>query len=212
MAIALNQPCLGVVLAGGHSSRMGQDKATLNHKQQNMLSFSEKLLQDVGVSEVIVSGKNHGIEDLLTNIGPLGGIHSIVSQFKPKALLILPVDLPLMNAAELSTLKRVGEISQKACFFSQHYLPLYLPINAFVNQFFEQLTQKSLSKTSPNNDVIATEKKSRKLKGPSIRSLLAQTPHRSISPKNNQSLFNANTPEQWQQATDQFSNLRNNYV
>ena len=39
--------CLGVVLTGGLSSRMGQDKATLAYKNSNMLAFSRLFLKRI---------------------------------------------------------------------------------------------------------------------------------------------------------------------
>jgi len=207
----LFQPCLGVVLAGGQSSRMGQDKATLQREKQDMLSYSKSLLKDAGSSQVLVSGGEQGIEDLVANMGPLGGIQSIISQFKPQALLILPVDLPLMTAAELAALKQVGELSQRACYFTDNYLPLYLPVNAFVEQFFQQPLTQVQSQVEPQ--LVAKKITSkRNLAGPSVRSLLAQIPHSVISPKNSKCLFNTNTPEQWQQAKNLLSLQRKSHV
>ena len=204
----LSQSCLGVVLAGGKSSRMGQDKANLQRDQENMLSYSKSVLKAAGSSQVVVSGDEHGISDIISNIGPLGGIQSVISQFKPKALLILPVDLPLMTAAELARLKQIGELSQSACFFTDNYLPLYLPVNAYVEQFFTQpLTQNNLAHKT--DDKLTSK---RGLKGPSVRSLLNQVPHKVIQAKNTQSLFNTNTPEQWQQAQHLLSLQRKTHV
>ncbi|MGB1261941.1 MAG: molybdenum cofactor guanylyltransferase [Cognaticolwellia sp.] len=203
----LFQPCLGVVLAGGKSSRMGQDKASLIRDSENMLSYSQTLLKDAGSTQVVISGGEHGIEDVIENIGPLGGIASIISQFKPQALLILPVDLPLMTALELMKLKQLGELSQRACYFNDNYLPLYLPVNAYVEQFFQQ----PLAPRSRQSDRHKSTRK-HQLAGPSVRSLLSQVPHRAITPQNNQCLFNANTPEQWQQAKHFLSLQRKPYV
>lgn len=210
----LFQSCLGVVLAGGKSSRMGQDKAHLQRNQQDMLSYSKSLLKDAGSSHVIVSGDEHGVSDIVSNIGPLGGIQSVIRQFKPKALLVLPIDLPLMTAEELAKLKQIGELSQSACFFADNYLPLYLPVNAFVEQFFQQPLQlKSISKTSDSN-LPSTKKNSckRGLSGPSVRSLIKQIPHKVIQANSSNSLFNTNTPEQWQQAQHLLSLQRKTHV
>jgi len=203
----LFQPCLGVVLAGGKSSRMGENKANLQRETQDMLSYSKSVLKSAGSSHVIVSGGEKGIDDLVANMGPLGGIQSIIEQFKPKALLILPVDLPLMTSGELAALKQVGELSQRACYFTDNFLPLYLPVNAFVEQFFQQSLFREHAQ--------AASKKStgkRNLSGPSVRSLLAQIPHNAIKPKNDQCLFNTNTPEQWQQAKQLLSLQRKSHV
>ncbi|ASP48374.1 molybdenum cofactor guanylyltransferase [Cognaticolwellia beringensis] len=203
----LFQPCLGVVLAGGKSSRMGENKANLQREAQDMLSYSKSVLKGAGSSHVIVSGGEKGIDDLVANMGPLGGIQSIIEQFKPKALLILPVDLPLMTSGELAALKQVGELSQRACYFIDNYLPLYLPVNAFVEQFFQQ----SLFRVQAQAVSKKTTGK-RNLSGPSVRSLLAQIPYKVIEPKNEQCLFNTNTPEQWQQAKQLLSLQRKSHV
>jgi molybdopterin-guanine dinucleotide biosynthesis protein A len=214
----LFQPCLGVVLAGGKSSRMGQDKANLQRKKQDMLSYSKSLLKEAGSSQVLVSGGEQGIDDLVANLGPLGGIQSIIKQFKPQALLILPVDLPLMTSVELATLKQVGELSNQACYFTDNYLPLYLPVNAFVEQFFHQLLTKPYSqlksKISFRHEQVSDKKAAskRNLTGPSVRSLLAQIPHKVVTPKNSKCLFNTNTPEQWQQAQHLLSLQRKSHV
>mgnify|MGYP000398001223 CR=1 FL=1 len=197
--------CLGVLLAGGLSSRMGSDKAFLERNlstsiktssiktnyHENMLSFSTAQLKKSGVDNVVISGKKHGIADQFENLGPMGGIYTIIKKYQPKALLILPVDLPLINSDTLKQLKRVGELSQQACFYHDNYLPLYLPITAFVEQFFTQ-TFMPFKQSKPS------------IKGPSIKALLAQTPHKCLTLHNSQCLFNANTPEQWQQAKKKF--------
>jgi molybdenum cofactor guanylyltransferase len=207
----LFQPCLGVVLAGGKSSRMGQDKARLQRHNQDMLSYSKLLLKAAGSSQVIVSGGEHGVNDLVADLGPLGGIQSIIKQYKPQALLILPVDLPLMTSKELARLKQVGELSQRACYFTDHYLPLYLPVNAFVEQFFQQPLSQIKSVAHPT-DLKSKKAQKRNLSGPSVRSLLTQIPHRAITPKNSHCLFNTNTPEQWQQAIHLLSLQRKPHV
>ncbi|SEK74435.1 molybdopterin-guanine dinucleotide biosynthesis protein A [Colwellia chukchiensis] len=218
VATPVLQSCLGVVLAGGKSSRMGQNKAKLQRHNQDMLSYSKSVLTGAGCSQVVVSGGEHGIDDLVANLGPLGGIQSIISQCQPQALLILPVDLPLMTATELSALKQAGELSQRACYFNDHYLPLYLPVNAFVAQFFQQRLTQALNKTVARNNHAPSRangelgKQKRNLSGPSVRSLLAQVPHTVLAPKNSQTLFNTNTPEQWQQATHLLSLQRKSHV
>jgi len=186
--------CLGIVLAGGLSSRMGQDKSQLERNKVSMLDFSKQLLADTGVSEILVSGNLHQVGDLVTNAGPLGGIYSVIAQKKPKAILVLPIDLPLMTSDALVKLKQVGELSQQACFYQQHYLPLYLPVNAYVELFFEQAFKHFTGK------------------GPSIRSLMAKVPHKVLTPDNEQILFNSNTPEQWQHAKSIFTKKRSSYV
>lgn len=198
------------MLAGGKSSRMGKNKAHLQRNSQTMLQYSKSILKAAGVSDVVISGGENGIQDITENLGPLGGIQSIITQFKPLALLILPVDLPLMTSTELANLKRVGELSQSACYFTDNNIPLYLPVNAFVEQFFKQSLTTKPSQVKQHTPETKTNK--RGLSGPSVRSFLAKIPHKSIAPNNPQSLFNTNTPEQWQQAQHLLSLQGKSYV
>lgn len=190
----MTNDCLGVVLAGGLSSRMGQDKATLAYKNTDMLNFSKQLLIDSGLKNVVVSGDRHQVQDLIKNAGPVGGIYSVIQQHKPKAILVLPVDLPLMKARALTQLRLKGELSNKACFFEDHNIPLYLPNNGYLELFLAQAF-----KVMGSNESHLTKGTNTKRNGPSIKSLLAQVPHLSLTPEKSTLLFNTNTPAQWQQ-------------
>ena len=195
----LSHECLGVVLAGGLSSRMGKDKAALIRNDMNMLNYSKQLLTQSGIKDICVSGNGYDVPDLFPNLGPMSGIYSVLKHYRPKALLILPVDLPLMDSHSIARLKQVGELSTKAVYFEDNFLPLYLPVTAYVEQFFEQQLS-SLGKASMNNKKLT--------KGPSMKALLKQTPSQAIVPENANSLFNSNTPHEWREAQSQF--LRRN--
>jgi len=190
--------CLGIVLAGGESSRMGRDKATLMRNNENMHSFSRSLLQSIGINKVVISTNERqsisGTTDKIANAGPLGGIYSVLQQYCPKSALILPVDLPLMTKETLEQLKTIGELSGKACCFKEAFLPLFLPNNAQAELFFAQAFRNFSGK------------------GPSIRALLNKVPHEMLTPKNRKTLFNSNTPQDWEQAKTYFSNSRNSHV
>lgn len=186
--------CLGVVLAGGLSSRMGQDKARLTRNDTDMLGFSKQLLTQVGVDHIVVSGDHYQVRDLFKNAGPVGGIYSVITQYQPEAILALPVDLPLMTSAALLKLKQVGEMSSKACCYQDHHLPLYLPVNGLVELFLQKSFQQFCGK------------------GPAIKALIAQVPHQLLTAEKPETLFNTNTPEQWQQAKLAFSHPRSRYV
>mgnify|MGYP005988472739 CR=1 FL=1 len=196
-----NDECMGVLLAGGLSSRMGQDKAKLRHNTTDMLNFSKQLLIKSGINNIIVSGDQYDIPDKIKQCGPVGGIYSVLSRFPlTKSLLILPVDLPFMSAEVLKKLRISGELSQKATYFKKHNIPLYLPNSTYVELFFSNVFSKNLEN---NSDEISG--KTTKKNGPSIKALLQQVPHQAIQVDDEKALFNTNTPEQWQQAVKQFS-------
>ncbi|MEA5446610.1 NTP transferase domain-containing protein, partial [Gammaproteobacteria bacterium AB-CW1] len=46
----------GLVLAGGASSRMGEDKALLRHGQESLLALAVRRLTAAGADPVLVSG------------------------------------------------------------------------------------------------------------------------------------------------------------
>lgn len=199
---SLSNSCLGVVLAGGLSSRMGQDKAQLlrnNKSMLSMLEFSKQTLSDSGVNNIVVSGDNYDVPDKVKQNGPVGGILSVLSQYpQVKSILILPVDLPFMTANALADLRLKGELSQKATYFTGHNIPLYLPNNAYVELFLAQAFQGDAS-------IAKKSTKESAKRGPSIKALLQQVPHQKIQCSNANILLNTNTPEQWQQAKQQFN-------
>lgn len=101
----------GLVLAGGLSSRLGQDKASLKiHSEVGITDLLERsmgLLRAV-VSQVAVVGRKTTeyscIPDLIPQKGPVGGIASALAAFPGEAILVLSCDLPFMNIATLRTL------------------------------------------------------------------------------------------------------------
>ncbi|XQW84359.1 molybdenum cofactor guanylyltransferase [Thalassotalea piscium] len=175
---------LGVVLAGGLSSRMKKDKATLQRKHESMLDFSQSILKKCGVDKVVISGNNYQIKDSFKHLGPLSGILSVIEQCPTHSLLIMPIDLPLIEPSTLKQLKIIGELSQKACCYQDHPLPLYLPVNGFVEVFLRQQLHGV------------------KAKGPSMKHLLANIPHKILATPDQQKLFNCNTPNDWRHAQD----------
>jgi len=192
--------CLGVVLAGGLSSRMGQDKATLRRNSTDMLNISKQLLLNSGIKNVVVSGDKYDIPDKVKESGPVGGIYSVLSRFpQAKSLLILPVDLPFMTAKTLADLRIKGELSQKATYFEGHSIPLFLPNDAYIEVFLSKVFSHSLIE-----NIKDPSKKAKGKQGPSIKMLLQNTPHQAIQCTDSRVLFNTNTPEQWQQAMNQF--------
>lgn len=192
--MALSHDCLGVVLAGGLSTRMGKNKAMLQRNHEDMLNYSQQLLKQCNVDNVVVSGNSYDVADQYPALGPLSGIYSVIQAKKPSAILALPVDLPLLTAKALGKLKQIGELSQQAVCYEHHYLPLYLPVNAYSELFLSQ--QFKQAKVLNSN------------KGPSIRRFIEAIPHRCLPLENEQHLFNCNTPTQWQQAKNIFTAAR----
>ncbi len=116
---------IGVVLAGGQSSRMGRDKGQLVYRGKSLRDHMRDLLREAGADDVWMSGKG-GIEDT-TSIGPLGGILTCLEAAPDDAVLLFcPVDMPLLSAETLRVLFACDEPTA----LSPGPLPILLPKRA----------------------------------------------------------------------------------
>lgn len=130
-------PAVGVVLAGGLSSRMGRDKAELRWQGQTLLDGAIALLQASGVAEVRVSGRAHllGVPDLLPHCGPPGAVLSVLAwlearqQLADQPLLFIPVDMPLLQPATLQQLL-ASVVPGRGAHFRGEVFPCVLPASA----------------------------------------------------------------------------------
>lgn len=131
-----NGSCLGVVLAGGRSQRMGVDKARLFWRGRTLLDHASAMLRDAGCSRVLVSGDYPGyacVPDRYPDRGPLGGLASIVGAAGEARWLVVAIDQPLLDAAMLRALL-VGletgmEIARGICRYGEEPLPMALSVS-----------------------------------------------------------------------------------
>ncbi|HEY7099468.1 MAG TPA: molybdenum cofactor guanylyltransferase [Terriglobales bacterium] len=105
----------GFVLAGGRSTRMGQDKAFLRLDGVTMLERTLVLLRSVA-KHVWISGATSKfssfapvIEDVYPGHGPLGGIHAALRATATDLNLMVAVDLPLIDVRLLRYLVTTAE-------------------------------------------------------------------------------------------------------
>jgi len=92
------------ILAGGQSSRMGQDKGLMPFNGKLMIEHSIDTLKTIVIDIFIVS--NNPIynqfnlpllSDITPNKGPAGGIYTALSHSKTEHNLILSCDTPFVN-------------------------------------------------------------------------------------------------------------------
>jgi molybdenum cofactor guanylyltransferase len=116
------------VLAGGRSTRMGQDKALLPWHGKPLLEHMVHLLQGVA-DDVHVAGRNQ-LPDRWPGLGPLSGIGTALEISPTDANLFVAVDLPHLTLSFLKYLRLRLENSTQpvlACKF-QSDVPLCLGI------------------------------------------------------------------------------------
>ncbi len=120
------RPCIGVLLAGGLSSRMGRDKALLDWRGRPLIEHQLDTLRAAGVDELRVSGARpdyHGVADLTPQLGPVGGLASVVAGVADEAeLLVIPVDMPRLSGSLLRRLRRERP-SARSLRLAGHVLP-----------------------------------------------------------------------------------------
>lgn len=99
------QECGAVILAGGGSRRMGQNKALLMLNGQTMLERT--LSQLSAFDEILLSANDPSLSDKLRlpcipdtfeDHGPLSGLHAALSATRKEALFCVPCDLPYFTA------------------------------------------------------------------------------------------------------------------
>ena len=144
-----------MVLAGGQSRRMGRDKATLLLPTgQTLLQRAQALVRSLEDQNglrflpALVSGKvDSGIADAVPDRGPLAGLYS-VSRFLQQrgmpcdALLVVPVDMPLLRRADLQKLCEEGTgIGAHAVCFGSYHFPLWLRLNRHSLKYLREFIQ-----------------------------------------------------------------------
>jgi molybdenum cofactor guanylyltransferase len=121
------------VLAGGRSSRMGQDKSQLLLHGQTLLERAILLLRGIGADVLLVSG-GHGhdhVPDLLPECGPAGAVYSLLDRIRERhgldgsPLLLIPVDMPLLTEGTIRHLLDVSATVQ-CCHYAGEVFPCVL--------------------------------------------------------------------------------------
>jgi len=123
----------GFVLAGGRSSRMGQDKALVSFAGQPLVAHALAVLRNVGL-EASLAGAGSSlaafapvVEDCESGRGPLSGICSALASTAARRAVFLPVDLPLLPVSLVDCLLHHAQITGRA---------VTLPsVNGFVQTF-----------------------------------------------------------------------------
>ncbi|GGK68599.1 NTP transferase domain-containing protein [Rufibacter glacialis] len=187
----------GLVLSGGQSSRMGQDKGLLRYHGVPQREYLYQLLQMV-CDRVFLSlrpgqeeGLTSGVNFLLDNHdvrGPLNGILSALHQHPQKAWLVVACDLPLVSEKTLQKLVAERDNTKIATAYAAAGSPLPEPLLAIWEPaaYAPALAFSDTGKTCP-------------------RKFLLQEDIKLIHPDSDEELFNANHPEEFAFITQKLS-------
>ena len=96
----------GIILAGGYSSRMGQDKTLMPVNAETLIERAVTELRKT-VDEIIIASNQKAkynlpgtveVEDIYPGMGPLGGIHAGLSAANYQYAFVMAADMPLFSA------------------------------------------------------------------------------------------------------------------
>jgi molybdopterin-guanine dinucleotide biosynthesis protein A len=173
---------VGLILAGGRSSRMGEDKALMTIDGETMLARSARILRDMDAGLVVMSGSRPGgIPDRWPETGPVGGIASAVEVLPDGELLVIPVDMPRLGQSVLGPL--LADRSLRATRWAGHPLPMRLTLDASTREVLAQV----MTLTGRDRSVSALQTR-------------IGTTTLPLGGLDTRCLANCNTPDEWREA------------
>ena len=105
------QNITAIILAGGKSTRMGSDKGLM---KLNNIAFVQHIIDAIKphVNEILIISDNekHDVfglkryNDVIANVGPLGGIYTGLYHSKTEVNLVISCDVPMLNSELISEL------------------------------------------------------------------------------------------------------------
>ncbi len=105
-----NPDAAGFVLAGGRSSRMGEDKALVRLGGQPLVVHALGILRAAGLTASLAGGSSALaalaplVQDSQPGLGPLAGICAALASTSARLAVFLPIDLPLMPVSLIAFL------------------------------------------------------------------------------------------------------------
>ncbi len=177
----------GLVLSGGFSTRMGQDKGSLHWNGVPLLQHQVELIRSVTDSVFIscrevqaaaYSPYGELIIDQLPPHGPISGLLSSMRLYPQSSWLVLAVDLPFMTKSHLQQLLTHRQPDKMATVFIDPESGILQPLAAL----WEPLAFDLIQNAWDNNQF-------------SLRRILDSNPVFIVEPVNGDALKNINQPE-----------------
>jgi molybdopterin-guanine dinucleotide biosynthesis protein A len=191
--------CVGVVLAGGKSARMGMEKAALRIGDETLLARIVRRLH-LALSEVYVVGPSHlaalapgasVLPDDTPGMGPLGGLSTALAHAPSQRIFLMGCDMPFVEPALMRAMARYA-----ACHPGADVVALQTPRGP--EPLHAVYTQRCAS---------AVRERLAAADGRSLTALLEQLNVKELPASivacydpSGRSAFNANSPEDWREA------------
>ncbi len=158
----------GFVLAGGLSSRMGEDKSLMRLRGHTLVEISlEKLRSLCGTGRVLCGSTARAelfrdfaetVPDLQPGRGPLGGLIAAMNASEAQFVVVLPVDLPFLPEEVLRdwVMRALAKNAIVSCFRADgHVQPLPVLAQRTVLPVLQAELQAGRSRLRPALEVAA---------------------------------------------------------
>jgi molybdenum cofactor guanylyltransferase len=140
---------------------MGQDKAGLMIEGTPLWRRQLATLESTGANEILISGRLDGpysesgfpiMEDMESDLGPLGGIATTIAMARHPLVLVLAIDLPRMTGAYLQSLLPNAPVIPRR---GSRFEPLAAVYSRNCMEVFERrLVQRHLSLQSAIHELV----------------------------------------------------------
>ncbi len=196
----LNDKIYGLVLAGGKSTRMGQDKGLLTYHGKPQREYLYEMLSSV-CEKTFMSIRKEQAPEISTNLnviidkdeykGPYNGLLSAHKTHSDAAWLVLACDLPLMDVSSLKELIASRNLNKNplSTAFALKESPLPEPLCAIWEP--EALKQSVIYLEAGN--------------GSCPRKYLINSEVELVFPSNEHVLLNANSVEDYKEALEKIA-------
>lgn len=161
----------GIVLAGGKSSRFGEDKALALVDGMPMIQRTVNLLTELQLDPCVITNASRDYSffkcrierDLVSGKGPMGGLYTAGCLFEDCSLVVLTCDMPALTSAAVRYLierhKKDSGVTVYSCKenFKQPFPGIYEaslrdPISKFIE--IKQMSMQELFKAIPEINVL----------------------------------------------------------
>ena len=189
----------GAILAGGHSSRFGSNKALFAPNGETLISKAAGLLRSVA-REVLVSASqtNAGDYDFLgleivvdqhPDSGPMGGLETLLQRCTTPWLLVLTCDMPFVDKDALVTMvsSLTGEPDNALCQRDRPHALAWQRCDGSISPFPLLIERSALP-------ILQSRMRTGSL---SMKGLLSDLDTYYIMSHYNRLLSNINRPEDW---------------
>lgn len=110
---------VGVILAGGESTRFGEDKSLYSLAGKEMYQHVADMFKDLGVCDDIIVSTNQRLKndfalktivDVSEGLGPLGGLYAVSQAYPDARLIVNACDTPYVSSDWMNKLLEYAKL------------------------------------------------------------------------------------------------------